>query len=219
MRKVSLLIDNDIVIKLAQMDAFVDGISAIGASTKEVGSLGTMLRFMGKSSEANRRRLTVSEQEANRLHQVLAAIIEVEPSIDEQRLAAALMKAIIEAQLDMDEGEVVLFAIGAIRKEVEVATGDKRALRELPHLARMNPVIGALRKRLICFEQIIKRLCQSKGLPRVRTAVLIARHADKTITVAYDMLESKGTAAFVTGMDLVVKERIGNFAPNWLKAV
>jgi hypothetical protein len=213
MTVLALLIDNDIVIKLAQLDAYVDGLGAIGVTPKQVGSLGAMLRFMG----LRRRELTRTDAEADRLSKALASIAEIEPTPEEQRLAASFMKAIIEAQLDMDEGEVALMAVAVNRVGVEVATGDKRALRDLPQLAVRVTAIAALRGRLICLEQIFKRLCQARGLPRIRAAVLLARHADVTLTVAYDALSGDGAAAFVNGMDVVVKDRILSVAPNWLK--
>jgi hypothetical protein len=117
----------------------------------------------------------------------------------------------------MDEGEVALIAVALKRASTIVATSDKRALRTLPALASRFSAVEALRGRLICLEQIFKLLCQRKGLPRVRVAVLSARHADQTITVAYDQLSARGAAAFIAGMDLVIEDRITAFAPNWLK--
>lgn len=213
MTVLALLIDNDIVIKLAQLDVYVDGLAAIGVTPRQVGSLGAMLRFMG----LRRREVTRTDAEADRLSKALASIAEIEPTPEEQKLAASLMKAIIGAQLDMDEGEVALMAVAVNRVGVEVATGDKRALRGLPQLAVRVPAIAALRGRMICLEQIFKRLCQAQGLPRIRAAILLARHADGTLTVAYDALSPEGAAAFVSGMDLVVQDRISSVAPNWLK--
>jgi hypothetical protein len=217
MTAIKFLIDNDVVIKLAQMDAYADALAAISVNPNSVGSLGVMLRYMGLEGEQLRLKRTRTQAEADRLYKVLRTITAVEPTLEEQTLAALLMKAIIEAQLDMDEGEVALIAITLKRSETEMATGDKRAIRALPALEVLCAELAKLRGRLICFEQLIKHLCQKQGLPRIRNAVLAARHADQTITMAYDHLEPQGAGRFLKGMDLVIQDRITSVAPGWLK--
>ena len=212
MSQVTLLIDNDIVIKLAQMNAYADALASILVSPTQVGSLGVMLRYMRRMSEG----LRLTSDEADRLQQIILQIAEVEPTAEESRLAALLMKIILEDELDMDEGEVTLTAVALKRIGTSIATGDKRALRSLPALERRFAELKALKGMFICLEQIFKRLCQMKGLPRVRVAILTARHADGAITQAYDYFESKGATAFMGGLDIVIRERVSALAPDWL---
>ena len=213
MSQVTLLIDNDVVIKLAQMDAYADAITSIPAPANKVGSLGVMLRYMRRLSEGQR----LTRDEADRLQDVILNIVEIEPTSDESKLSAILMKVILEDELDMDEGEVALVAVGIKRASTDIATGDKRALLALPALERRFPELKQLRGRFVCFEQIVKRLCEVRGLARVRTAVITARHADGAITKTYDYFESRGARALARGLEIVIRETISTPAPGWLK--
>lgn len=198
MTAVSLLIDNDIVIKLAQMDVYREGIESIGGKTGHVGSTEPMLRFLARATVTNSLRLTHDEQD--RLRKILVTITEVEVTVEEGQLAAAMMKVILEAELDIQEGELLLMAIALKREGIRIATGDKRALRDLARLARAYPDLVRLTGRFICLEQIFKNICRLHGLARVRTAVVLARHADSTITKAYDVLSPGGASAFRQGL-------------------
>lgn len=213
-----LLSDNDVVIKLARMDASVDGFAAIGVHTEEVASLAVMLRYMGKASEERRLRLTSNRAESDRLMAVLQALMEIEPSKDESVLAATLMREVLSAGLDMQEGEIGLLAVAITRGGMDVATGDKRALCCLPKLQERATQLAIQRRRMICFEQIFLRLAQQHGMGRLKAAIASAPDADTTITTAVQYFESHGGAgSFVRGMQKVIGERIDQFAPGWLK--
>lgn len=219
MTSVGLLADNDVVIALSQMDAIHDALGAQGWQLSDVGSLAVMLRYMGKASEANRMRVMKTQAAADRFAAVLQKIVEIEPTKAEQELAAALMKAVLEAELDMQGGEITLIAVGVLRQRPDVATGDKRAMRALPMLSAKITQVSRLRGRFICLEQIVKALCKKFGLPRVRSAVSQARYADATITAAYDACGAGGESRFMALMDAVVKDRIENYSPGWLKPI
>lgn len=219
MTQVSLLIDNDVVIKLAQMDAYADAMSALGIKTREIGSLATMLRYMGRTSPDRRAALTRTPEEANRLGDVLPTLVEIEPTPEESRLAAAMMKVILLNELDMQEGEVTLMAVAIERPGTNVATGDKRALRALPALASLFTNLATLKGRFICFEQIFQKICQQYGMPRVRAAVLRAWHADATLAMTYDYFKDRGPKHFIGGLTLVIKEQVSTPAPDWLMSL
>jgi hypothetical protein len=215
MTGVAILIDNDVVIKLAQMDAYADALSALGVKPKEVGSAPHMLDYMGRKLA----RITRSQEEADRLQQILLSITEITITAEESALSAQMMKTILQAQLDMEEGEVLLMSVAIKRPETTLATGDKRALRGLPTLAETVPILATLKGRIICFEQIIRKLCEKHGFPRIRIAVLTARHADGTITMAYDELQSGGAKQFMAALNFLVQNQLPTVAPNWLRSL
>lgn len=216
MTDVALVIDNDIVIKLSRIGTYEDALKALKLRPKQVGSLGVMLRYMGRASETSRMRLAGSKSGADRLAKALRSITEIEPEVAEKSLAATLMKIILLNGYDMDEGEVALLAVALLRGSVDMASGDKRSLRSLPHLARHEPSVTNLKGKLICFEQIVKLLCKLNGMPRVRLAVTTDRAADKTLTQAYDMCGAR-ESLFIAAMDMVIDEHINGPAPGWLK--
>jgi hypothetical protein len=116
---VSLLVDNDIVIKLAKMDVFKEGMACIGAGPQAVGSLRIMLRYMGVANAANRLKFTSDQAEADRLGAVLQTIVELELTQAEAELAATLMKLVLENGLDLQEGELALMVVAHVRGGLE----------------------------------------------------------------------------------------------------
>lgn len=216
---ITLLIDNDVVVKLAQLDAYTDGLAGLGVKPSEVGSLGVMLRYMGLVDAEKRLRITGSQEEADRLALALQTITDVKLQQSEADAAAETLKAILESDGDVDvqEGELLLLTVAAMRGGMEVATGDKRALRSLPRLEAIWNAVSVLRKRIVCFEQIFKCICKLAGLARVTSAIRLSPQADKTITFIHSKFHAKGDRVFVQAVDYVVEEQIERLAPGWLK--
>ena len=63
MTALTLAIDNDIVIKLAQMDVYRDGLSAIGVSPEQAGSTQTMLNYLTAAAHGTKLKLPSQEQD------------------------------------------------------------------------------------------------------------------------------------------------------------
>lgn len=212
----TLLIDNDVVIKLAQMNAYADGLRAIDYSPADIGSPSVMLKFMGLFSEEKRQRLTQNDAEAARLLAALQSITAIEPTEPEVKTIAALGRLALEHGLDLQAGELMLMGIAFSRGGIRVATGDKRALRALPGLAKNLAEANVLRGQFYCLEQIFKALADKHDLARVRTAVTTSPRADATISFAYDKTHSSGKRAFMAFLNMVIEEHIEKPAPGWL---
>jgi len=214
---VSTLVDNDVVIKLAQMDVYADVMHCAGAKRGCVGSLKPMLRYMGIADARRRAKLTRSQAEADRLNEVLHTIVELEMTYEESHISVAVMKRVLEAGHDIQQGELALMVVAICRGGVDVCTGDKRALRSIPPLEKIWSDVRKLRGMFICFEQLFKRLCAVMGLRRVRAAVLTSPAADATVSFVYQQTSAGGDKAFIKGMCLVIEEHIQKSAPGWLK--
>lgn len=215
---VTTLIDNDIVIKLAQMDVYVDALAAIGVQPGHVASLRAMLRYMGIADAGKRERLTKTQAEAERLNVVLHSITELEMTEGEALAAAALMKRVLTEGLDLQEGELALLVVAVTRGALDVCTGDKRALSELPALEVLWVSLSALRGRLVCLEQLFAQLFKTSGFARIRTAVTTSPRADNALAFVYDKTAANGGNAFGQGLRLVIDGQIQQSAPGWLKA-
>lgn len=211
-----LLVDNDVVIKLSQLDLYSAFLRSHSLEASSVGSLGVMLRYMGRTSHAARLRLTKSVAEADRLEKVLLSLEIVEPDKAEQELAARLMKLVLQADLDIQEGELTLFTLAVSRSGTKVATGDKRAVVALPKLASLEALVLGLKGRIECFEQIVAAVAILVGLAGIRKAVAGARHADGSLTKTFDYFESRGLKQFLKGLQIVIEDRVGNSCPGWL---
>lgn len=219
MTAVRLLVDNDVVVKLAQLDCYSDTLRAIGCPATEVGSLGFMLRYMGKASAESRLRLAKDPAAADRLALILPKIVEIEPTQDQKQLAAKILKQALLADLDLDPGEVGLMAVGVDLPGADLATGDKKALLSMPAVAKLEQRLLQLRERLICFEQLMGRLCHMFGIKRVRKAVTTFPTADTTLSKAYDRYSTVDDGVFVQLMDHVGRKHLEHEAPGWLKAI
>lgn len=215
----TLLIDNDLVIKLAQMGCFKEGVKAIGRQPGEVGSIKIMLRFMGLGNEGRRLTLCKSRDEADRLQRALAALVEIEMTDEESKLAAEMTAQALNHDLDVDAGEVMLLAVALHRSLLEVATGDKRALCALPDLATFVPQLAALRGRLICLEQIFSLLTKENGLYFIGQALGKAPHADQALGYVYHVVAKGNASHFVAGLAHLVQQQVEVPAPSWLKRI
>lgn len=213
----SLLVDNDVVIKLARMDCFAEAMDAISRSHGEIGSIKAMLRYMGIVDSGRCRRLCATDEEASRLHAALTSLVEVEMTADESVCAAELMAAALQADLDFDEGEAMLFAVAISRSKLDIATGDKRALRALPELEVVAPKITGVRGRLICLEQIFVLLTQLRGARFVNQAVATCPRADEAISFVNDKFGNKGPT-LISALDFLIDQHITQPAPGWLGA-
>jgi len=211
-----LLIDNDIVIKLACMDVYVEGLNAIGYAPVSVGSLTVMLRFMGLFEEARRRRVTHSQAEADRLLVALQSITQIEPTEEEAKVIASVSKIALMNDLDLQEGELMLLVIAVSRGNLRIATGDKRALRSLRAMEDLWADISQLRGQFYCLELIFSRLCSTLGFARVRQAVTTSPRADETIAYVYDQTQTAAQNGFIAGLGMVIREHIEHPAPGWL---
>lgn len=214
---VTVLVDNDVVIKLARMDAYLDALSGLGLTTQQVGSLKPMLRYMGIYSAEKRLRLTDSAAEASRLGAVLQSIVEIEMTASESQLAAQVMKAVLSAGLDIQDGELALCVVAVSRGQLDFCTADKRALKDLHRLEALWAGLGQLRGRCVCFEQVFGALCVKFGLPRVRKAVQTCSTTDLSITNIYRRSAGEGEHAFLLGLQQAIEDKIARHAPGWLK--
>lgn len=219
MSGISTLMDNDVVIKLAQMDCYGDALNAMDLDVGDVASLGFMLRYMGRTSEAHRLRIMKTSQAADRLAGILNGIAEIEPTPQESMDAAKILKQALLAGLDLDEGEVGLMAIALSRGSLNIVTGDKKALRSMPGMAQVNSALLKLKQHLICFEQVLSRLCQRFGYPRICAAVKTAPEADTVARMAVDQYGDKGGQVFLQLMQHLVREQIEVHSPGWLKQI
>jgi len=214
---VAVLIDNDVVIKLARMDAYLDAISGMGFVPHQVASLKPMLRHMGRYDQRRTARFTDDGTEAARLFAVLQSIVEIEMTRQEAAISAQIMKAVLSAGLDFDEGELAMCVVAVSRGRLEFCTADKRALKSLPQVEALWKDLGKLRGRCICFEQVFEYLCQKHGLARVAQAVKTCPTTDKAIKAIFDYTAKGGQDLFLRGLQIVIEDRISQHARGWLK--
>lgn len=213
---VSILVDNDVVVKLARLGCFVEGMAALGRKPNECGSIFAMLRYMGIMDASRRARLCPTESEQERLQTALNSMVVVELTDAEVSLAAHFMAHALSVELDLDEGEVMLLAVAMSRDGLDIATGDKRALRALAPLARADAAVMKMQGRFYCLEEIFVRLARTHGQNFVRQAIARSPKADTTISAVFERVGSE-QSKFVQLLQFVMAEQIEHQSPGWLK--
>lgn len=135
--------------------------------------------------------------------EVIARNVTLEPSPDEEVLAAGLETAALRAGLELDAGESQLAAIAIRRGIAVVETGDKRAIRAFDVLLDDIPDLGGLRGRLRCFEQVAARFVDIVGADELARCVCAEPEVDKALSIccscfsAEPCLDPDGLAGYV----------------------
>jgi len=214
---VSVLLDNDVVIKLARMDAYLDALSSMKLTPRQVGSIKPMLRHMGLYDNSRLARFTDNVAEATRLLAALKTIVLLEMTTQEAALATKVAKAMLSAGLDFNEGELMMCVVAVSRGSLDFCTADKRALNSLPGVEAYWADVGNMRGRCICFEQVFYALCSKFGLARITLAVRTCPTTEKSMTRLHDLSVARGQDHFLRALERYVEDRISRPARGWLR--
>jgi hypothetical protein len=212
---VQVLVDNDIVIKLAQFDAFEEALALLGHAIGEAGTTKAARFQMGLRNPARRLRLTNGSQPAaDRLGAIVGRLAGVETDPAEAALSAQIVKIALEASLDIDAGEAMLLSMLICRGARWFQTGDKRAIRSLPAAEARVPAIVPAKQRIVCLEQIIKGLLAAHGFPWVAARINAAPAADTGITLKLGRAQNDA-GRFTTFVNGAIRN-LSQQAPGWL---
>lgn len=177
-----LLVDADILIKLAVLDCFTDCIQSVGYSVRECATLNSMRISAGINKPAVRERKAGAGLPAQRL----LATLQLIPAVDHLTAAEIQMSSEVTRisqrhGLSVDGGEAVLMSMSIQRGIPYLTTGDKKAIRSLPELARYLPDFQRLKGRLMPLEYLILRLVQAQGLAVVFSRINSGLACDKSL--------------------------------------
>jgi hypothetical protein len=203
--KLTAVVDNDVVFKIACY-GIVDALlfSYVGDSAR-VGFLG-VARFVlaRKLRRSNLRGSLVAAQEA--LTGCLERCEELEPTPDEQRLAAEFELAAQRAGLRLDTGESQLCAIAIVRDVPMLLTGDKRAIVAIERLLDGEQRLGPLQGRVHCIEQLAVLALRQSGIDVVCSAVCAEPEVDLVLSICCSCSGS-GTAVetALEGLDSYIR--------------
>ncbi|WP_341502793.1 hypothetical protein [Gallaecimonas sp. GXIMD4217] len=199
-----LLLDNDIVYKLAQMDMLDGAVEALQEGHGAIYVLNT-LRY-----QVNRKRMLkrLGEEAVQRVLAFVDSVSKCEvPASDELLLATEGVKG-----LDPGELQLLQALIDAPTKSL-MLTGDKNFLRALAssQVAELNT--ERLRERFICFEQIVMLLIDTYGFERVRGAAAYALNQtdgkwDGTMHICFSGRENSQEANVRQGLNSNIRALI-----------
>ncbi|MCE7604510.1 hypothetical protein [Vibrio fluvialis] len=188
----TLLIDNDIVHKLAQLDLLEDATPLLRERYGNLEVLNT-LRFKFCPAKASKR----EKQDRKHTPEVTSRIqnfIDTEATeVDCEITDVALLEAMAMSDDGLDVGEMQLLQSMIGRDESIMFTGDKRFLKALAQDENISMHMEKLEEAFVCFEQIMIFLIKEFSFEYVKQKFLLALSlglkVDSTLRMCFEGLE------------------------------
>lgn len=164
----ALLLDNDIVHKLAQLDLLPEAKALLGGEFGVLKILDTLKfkfcpRDPSKRSKAEKKHGVIV---ISRIEQFIANdIIEVSDVVKDD----ALLNAVAINPEGLDVGEMQLLQALCDSSNELLFTGDKRFMKALTNVSLLEGMLQQVNGCFICFEQVIYFLIQKLGFEHVKT--------------------------------------------------
>ena len=178
----TLLADNDIILKLAHCDLLAQAVALLGGPAAEVYVLGTARYKLLPKNRGKGNIPSPGDPAYLRLQAFFAVARTVEATPDQ-----ADVRLLVD-EFQIDEGEAVLFAAAGSYPGCHVATGDKRALATL---AALGPAGHGVRDRLagrvVCLEYVLVQLIDALGFTDVLNRVVPAREYDTVLRAVFNL--------------------------------
>ena len=164
-----ILLDNDVLLKLAIYDLIDEALNALKVRPEQVSVLPTAKYSLLPAK--NRLKRCKDEQTADRLEAFLMTC----SIISQDGIMPELIDELIGIQ-SLDSGEAVLFAYAATHAEAIVLTGDKRAISALMH----SNVVANMQGRVMALESVFQVMTMT-GVESVQRKVRAKPAADKSL--------------------------------------
>jgi hypothetical protein len=198
-------IDNDILFKGACYGLLGELIATACSATEGVGTLGSARFVVAKKIEKNKllRNRTAA----------LAVFFEfldrseaLEPTQDEQNMAADLELVAQRLGINLDSGESQLCAMLVFRVLPLLLTGDKRAITAMEQLIDADNRLIALNGKVRCLEQLVYDALAKGNHVALRTAVCGEPQVDKALAICFSCTsQSVSLASIVEGLQSYIK--------------
>jgi hypothetical protein len=178
------LVDNDILLKGVCYGLLDDLFSLNVTSIGMLGILGAA-RFV-VTKKIRRRALTHDEESAIKsLEDFIQRVTVVEPTSDEQCLAAEFELAAQRAGVALDIGESQLCAVLIVRAVRQLYTGDKRAIHAMQELLEVDTRLRPLCGKVNCLEQLVLQSITEGNVARFRASVCAEPKIDLALTICF----------------------------------
>jgi hypothetical protein len=198
-------IDNDILFKGACYGLLSELIATACSATEGVGTLGSARFVVAKKIEKNKllrnrtAALAVFFEFLNRSEAL-------EPTQDEQNMAADLELVAQRLGINLDSGESQLCAMLVFRVFSLLLTGDKRAITAMEHLIDADNRLIALTGKVRCLEQLVYDALAKKNHVALRTAICGEPQVDKALAICFSCTShSVVMASIVEGLQSYIK--------------
>jgi hypothetical protein len=129
----------------------------------------------------------------NELNAFLATAVIVEPTDNEQAMAADFELEAQRAGVPLDTGESQLCAVLIVRTLPFLLTGDKRAIQAIEQLLDVDTRLRLVCGKVTSLEQIFLRALSEANQSAYRTAVCSEPNVDKTLTICFSCKSEHAT--------------------------
>lgn len=168
-----LLIDNDVIQKLAVLDAFD---AALGTVPNAGRFVLPSARF--RFAKAGRKLGVDAAVRAENFAKACTPLPAEPPDVARYQHTPGI-----------DVGEALLFATAAHDADTVLWTGDKRSLEALALEPNLKDVVDKLAGRVRCFEQIVLAMLDSEGFAWLLPRVVAAPDCDRSLTSVFGSKE------------------------------
>jgi hypothetical protein len=198
-------IDNDILFKGACYGLLSELIATACSGTEEAGTLGSAKFVVAKKIEKNKLLRNRAVARAV-LFEFLNRSETLEPTENEQNMAADLELAAQRLGINLDSGESQLCALLVFRALPLLMTGDKRAIATMEKLIDADSRLIALCGKVRCLEQLVYDALMRGNHVAFRTAVCAEPQVDKAMAICFSCTShSVVLASIVEGLQSYVK--------------
>lgn len=192
------IVDNDILFKVACFCLFDELILAnCNPDEGSVGILGAARYVVPKKIQKNVR-AAIATAAKKAFQTFIDRAVIIEPTEDEQVMAADFELAAQRAAVALDSGESQLCAVLIARTLPLLLTGDKRAICALEHLLATDARLSALSGKVRCLEQLVLRPLSAENYWRFRVAVCQDPGVDKTLAICFSCTLEEATLEGIT---------------------
>ena len=178
------VVDNDILFKGACYGLLAELISAVCEPRDGIGVLGAAWFVVSKKIQQRPPNRGIGPAITD-LKQFFDYAVVVEPTKDEQSIAAEFELCAQQAGLNLDPGESQLCAVLITRLVQLLLTGDKRAIKTLEQLLDADTRLAAISGRVWCLEQLVVIMMKSKDAGALKNAICAEDHVDKTLAICF----------------------------------
>lgn len=177
-----LYFDNDVISKLASCDLLDDAIGSLDSNIAAVRILSTFKHRFGITNASRRVRI---EQEVGQ--EPFQRILSFQQRVGEIPAASNELLLVFEDLPAIDAGEAQIFASACESPGVLVVTGDKRSIGSLANDAACDTIAQSLAGRVVCFEQVVKKVITTRGFDYAKRRIVPAVDCDTALRAIFGM--------------------------------
>lgn len=214
----ALLIDNDIIHKLAQLDLLKPAYALLREMYGSIAVLKTLTyKFCPKLAQKRRRvENRYGEDVISRIEDFLNEdVVLVDIAVQNEVLIEAM-----GCESNLDAGEMQLLQAMIDSKDDLMFTGDKRFLKAICDSETLKDTLSSIAGSFVCFEQVMICLIKRLGFELVKSSYLQALTAsykiDKTLTFCFEGGENAEEERVLENLQANVKHIEQKQAPTLL---